>query len=286
MNLSERAVQVSLSLSIWQGKADDKTAAAAVEVANTAKRGSTSVRKKLLPGCAEHEQVLTMFNSLRTWNYEQTLPWDDNGGRLLCSGNVLDYMEGFRKHKEDIEKALEAFYAVYPMEQAKAALSLGQLYNAKAYPDVAEIRRKFGINLHMMPLPNSDDFRNFQGFSPEEVEGFITENESAVQGRLQSAMTDVFERLKAPVDAMVERLSIPIGENGSVFRDSLIENLKDVVALLPKLNIAGDEKITAWCAEAEKLICEPEMLRQSVIVRSDTANRAKALAAEMGGWYA
>ena len=284
MNLAERAVQVSLNLSVWQGKADDKSAAATVESTHSARRGSTSVRKKLLPGCVEHENVLTLFNSLRTWNYEQTLPWDDNGSRLLCSGNVLDYMDGFRKHKAAIEAALEVFYAAYPTAQAKAALALGQLYNPRVYPDVQDLRRKFATNLNLSPLPNNDDLRNFQGFSQDEVDGIVHDNEIAVQSRLQTAMQDVFARLKAPIDALVERLSVPIGEEGSVFRDSLIENMKDVVALLPKLNVAADPQIAAWCKEAEQLICEPEMLRHSVIKRSDTVNRARALAEKMGGW--
>ena len=49
----------------------------------------------------------------------------------------------------------------------------------------------------------------------------------------KKTISDLWERLIVPVRAMVEKLS----EEDAVFRDTLVSNLRDIVGLIPALNL-------------------------------------------------
>lgn len=278
--LAERAVLVDLTLSRWDAVANNHGVAAEVEDSKQARRGSTQVRQKLLPGCTPHEYVLTLFGALRNWHYERTLPWEDRGARLLGAAGVMGYMQEFRARRDEINAALEAFYAVYPVEQAKAQIRLGDLFNPKHYPSVGDIRQKFGVAIHTSPLPNSDDLRNFKGFTTEEVQEAIDSHETALKDRMLGAVQDMVTKLREPLEAMATRLADP----DAVFRDTLVGNVATVLELMPALNILGDERIDALCAEARKVIHMPDTLRNNPDLRTETARKAAELAAELKGW--
>jgi hypothetical protein len=62
-----------------------------------------------------------------------------------------------------------------------------------------------------------------------------------------------------------------------VFRNSLVDNLKDIIELLPKLNVTNDANIDAICKQMESLVVDPEKLRTSSVLRSQKADEVNKI---------
>ena len=86
MNLTHDAMLVSLRINSWSGRLYDRQASQQVAVHNDADTNAGRYNKRLLPKQAFAALAATMSNA-RTSHNANTLPWDDQGGRLLTVAN-------------------------------------------------------------------------------------------------------------------------------------------------------------------------------------------------------
>jgi len=91
-------------------------------------------------------------------------------------------------------------------------------------------------------------------------------------------MTEVWTRLFDRVKHMAEKLADP----KAIFRDSMVENAREICALLPRLNFADDPNLEAMRQQVEAtLLKHPDALRNDPDLRRDTAAEAKAIMDKM-----
>ena len=110
--------------------------------------------------------------------------------------------------------------------------------------------------------------------------------------RLNDAQRDLYRRLGEAVERVGERLRED--ENGKplVFRDSLIENIRELVDVVPRLNIFADDDLTMLCREVKDKFAgiEPDALRPSgrfdPNLRRQVKRDADALKAQFAGYFA
>ena len=78
---------------------------------------------------------------------------------------------------------------------------------------------------------------------------------------------------------MVDRLN----ESESRLHASLVTNVRDLVNLLPRLNVGQDQDLNRFAAEIEKRLCNYNAaeLKQNEILRVATAHNATTLLYEM-----
>lgn len=285
MKLSDMAIKVGMSISQWSGMAQEKKGAEMVEEQAGATRGVVRARKYVLPGCDELKAVHSFNNALRQWFYEQTLPWDDFGGRILPAANSMEFLQSIGAKRKEGEALADAFTAAYPSWYQRAQLSLGDLWDPKSYPSPDHIRDKFGYSFVAEPLPETESLRNYTGVGPTMVDKLIEESNAQMQARLQQAQADVWKRVYETTNAMAERLSVPIGAQGAVFRDSLVNNLVDLVDLVPKLNVVADPTVNAMVEDIRKKLLgvQPDALRIDPDLRAERAARARELAERARG---
>ena len=70
------------------------------------------------------------------------------------------------------------------------------------------------------------------------------------------------------------------------FRDTVVTNLVKLVDVLPKLNVTGDPELERLAAQVRaSLLVDPQELRKSESVRSETAKDATAICERMAGVY-
>ena len=102
------------------------------------------------------------------------------------------------------------------------------------------------------------------------------ENES----KTQQVVSQAFNRLLEPIAKMAERLSG--GEN--VFRDSLVENIRDMLDLIPALNVTGDPSITRLAQQIETNFgkLNAETLRTNKVVRRQAHEDAQNIITKFG----
>jgi hypothetical protein len=66
-----------------------------------------------------------------------------------------------------------------------------------------------------------------------------------------------------------------LSDQEAIFRDSLFENLRDIINLIPKLNVTGDAQINDICDEMKDLLTDPQAIRENSILRTRKAQEVE-----------
>ena len=217
-----------------------------------------------------------------------TLPWDDNGYRVLPAAAYLEHTQKMRELSARFTPAVDALALHFGQLVQEASVRLGGLFRPGDYPAPDELRSKFSFETKVMPLPDAGDFRVTLG---EEEKGRIKRQiTAAVEASLQVASRDLWQRLYEAVSHLADRLSTyQVTEEGveHPFRDSVVTNLVKLVDVLPKLNVTGDVELQRLSDQVRAtLLVDPKDLRKSESVRTETAKAAAGIAEHMAAYMA
>jgi hypothetical protein len=282
MNIRHQLLCVALNISCWEARRQDKKVNNEVAASHGTATGVGRYHKDLLPDAEEHQAILKLRNAWRVWHMENTLPWDNNGARVIRSAAFLDYAKEYREYKDKFEAACEIFYNAYPTLVAQAEFKLNTLFNAADYPPVETIKDKFAVRMTTFPMPNSEDFRIIESIPPEEVERLQSEAVVGLNEQVTLAIKDLWGRLHGVVSAMSNRLQE--GQDGKPlkFHDTLVSNIEDLLNKVPQLNLTDDPEITTMTNAMRELIgYSPATLREDMATRISISGKAKELADRM-----
>ena len=233
---------------------------------------------KRLVGENEASLKLTVITGdARQFHYTYTLPWATEGPRILPAAAFVTYAEHMRTYKQEFEAAAAEFTRDYQTMKGQARNLLGTLYNANDYP--ADIADRFLFRWTVLPLPDAGDFRvHLAQAEIDNIKEQITED---LQTATSGAMREVWQRLYEGVSKMAERLNTP----DAVFRNSLVENLRELCKLLPLLNLTQDTRLDTLGQEIEARLNyhEPSTLRNNNKMRNQVAQAALDIQRRMAG---
>lgn len=281
LQVKHSLLTVNFSISAWEARKQDKKATREVAEAHAVSSSVGRYHKDLLPEAPSHEAILKLRNAWRSWHYEQTLPWGDEGGRVMRSSSFMDYTAGFRERKDQWDAAVATFAAEYDSLVAQAELRLNTLFSRADYPDVSEVKRRFAVRLTTYPLPDANDFRLIEGIPTEEAQRLIAEAEAGINARVAEAVRDLWKRMHEVVSNMAQRLADPTQK----FHNTLVSNIADMQAMVQRLNLTNDPEITRMSSAMAQLIEHgPETLRTAPEVRAATAAKAAELAHRMASY--
>ncbi len=278
MKLNEKCMLVALQVHCWQARKYDKKISTEVSEQHAATSDAGRYNKHLLPGDTKsYDKVKTKAGDIRAFHYQNTLPWSQDGQRILPSANFLTYTEGMRHHIEDYEMLVSMFLMEYPSLKENARVLLNGMYRQEDYPGPVELKSKFGVEKDFTPLPDADDFR--VKLADQEIERIRQQIEQRVASEVETAQNDLWQRLRSAVDRMVERLAKP----NAVFRDTLVTNLREVVDLIPNLNLTQDEDLEQIRKHVANVLTvhDPQELREDLGLRSLVAKQAEEIASAM-----
>ena len=270
--IQSRAMLATLSISLWTARKQDKKVSSEVEAAHGAhdagRYNKDLVNKALL------EPIKQLAGRIREYHYFNTLAWADSGARLLPSKLFVDYAANIRKFKDQFAQLVKEMQASYPAEVQAARNRLGSMYEPDDYPDVYDLREKFGVTIEFSPVPSAQDFR------VDVSEEMQTELRESVTQAVAQRQAQAVKATYARVVDVVSKISIRLSEDSPVFKDTLISNAEDLCTVLDALNITDDPQITAVRdAIQHNLIVEPGELRHSQMLRHRVSERAKEVLA-------
>lgn len=276
--LNARAMLVSLNISLWTARKLDKRITAEVNTQHNASNDAGRYNKHLLPGDARsYDTLRKAAQAARDTYYTQTLPWSADGARILPAMNFMEFSAQMRKHRAEYDAALADFLADYPSLQANARVLLNGMFNPADYPAPGDLAGRFGFALNFSPVPDAGDFRvDIADDAAATIRQQIEKNAREAEAR---AMRDLWDRLHDATAAMVDRLSQP----DAIFRDSLIGNMRELLAILPRLNISNDPALAALADEADRKLAayHPQDLRDDKATRAAVAADAAAIMDKM-----
>ena len=277
MHLSDKALLVHLSVSQWVAKKLDKQASEEVARANGAVKDAGRYNKSLLPTCDTLDRIKSKTSEIRKKFYKNTLPWGIEGTFILPSANYLSFMTDFRNEKAEWERLTEEFFTDYLQSVSDAHRLLGSLYNPVEYPTLEGLRRKFRMELSILPVPTAGDFR--VELADEEYSSIQSEIEQRVADSSKAAMSEVWQRLYDKVEWLAERLSDP----KNAFHDGTYQDAKDLCGMLTRLNFTDDPDLESMRREVEQKLVNhhPDALRNDPDLRNDTFDEAKVIMDKM-----
>ena len=278
--LAEKAMLVRLTRSMFQPYAFDRQTTQDVEL-QTGVRKAGRFNKRLMLDCGQLKDTISAYNAVYGFHMLHTVPWLDDGMRMLPADQYFDYNQGIRELIHQAERTADELAARWDEYVQADMARLGPLADIRDYP--TDIRNRFAVSIKFLPVPSSSDFR--VQISDEDRASL----DQALVEAEQRATVHLLEDMLEPVRRAVEKLSTPIGQEGSIFRDSLISNMIEAAQRARKLNVAGDARITAMVDEiirtATPIALSAHQVREDNKVREDKAAQLASLMGKFSGMF-
>jgi hypothetical protein len=284
-SLSNRAMLSTLSISVWTARKLDRKVTNEVNADHGATQDAGRYNKLLLNKAALAD-ITRIANEARGLHYHFTLPWIDAGPRIIAAPLFMDYRAKLRKLENEFFAVLSRFVASYPDFIAARQVELNGLFNPADYPAPSRIAEYFAFTVNVLPLPDVQDFRIDL---PADIEQDLRRDiEKSLVDASQLALKEAAERIREVVGHLADKLTAykPASDTSKaegIFRDSLIENAKELAAILPGLNIAQDGRIDT---AAQRLVAalaglDAGQLRDDAAARRHVATEARAILADV-----
>ena len=220
-----------------------------------------------------------------------TVPWA-TGVRLLNANLYMEFSTELRKCIDDANRAVDKLVGDWDtavqtdynrMLRIAQAKGKPNIANINDYPDAQTLRSKYGVDVQYMPVPTAD------GFDPRL--GMSEADQASVQDRVDDAEANgakyVIKQMLDPMSDAVKKLQVNIGDKGSIFRDSLIDNMVEVADRMGRINISDDPVIADRIRDLRSLVGtyanNKDVLRNSQSVRSKAATQIDTLVGQMAG---
>lgn len=287
--LASRAMLVSVTIRQWSGRKLDRKVTEEVNKDRGASADAGRYNKLLLPKEAL-DAIHRKASAIRNEFHQRTLPWMDDGQRIMAANAYLQHSQWIAQQRAEYEALVNDFLDKYPtyVEETKARLQ--GMFNEADYPSPEHLRDKFAIDVTLLNVPTSEDFR--VSISEAQAEQIRSQIESKVTEASQNAVKDVYRRITDALTRMVDRLNNYKPSNGAeraqgVFRNSLVENIRDLIDVMPALNITGDPELDRLAERLKDVtVYDAKTLKDNHTKRMDTAAEAQAILDSMSDFVA
>lgn len=241
MSISASAVLVELNISVWPASKIDREVTDQVNANASAVRDASQTKKNLFAGTSLRKDIEKLAARVRLYHNQHTLPWADKGERLLPTKLFMEYKQTINAYEQTFQSMCQNFFSEYPRLVQEAQVNLGRLYKAEDYPDIEEVKLKFGFKRTVKPVPEAGDFRlDIPATDLAEMQqAFVVQQEE----KLADAMRAPWERLHTMLVSISEKLTDVDGEDKRRYHDTFITNPLELCDLLTKLNVTNDPKL-------------------------------------------
>ena len=287
--LQKKAMLVQFSASVYSGRKKDNRGSQAVSDKYGNDKEMGNFTKQAIP--KEYlKDIQSIASEFRTFLYSHTTPWTHKGELLLPTALYDKVMDRERNAKTDFENLIQTFLDNYQDYIETAKMRLNGLFNQEDYPSRSKIAKKFNWFIDFDPVPSGGNLRI--DIAQKDIDQISSDIENRNQKSLDIAMKTVWQRVfdsvKALSNKMKEKRKDKTGNDISpIFRDSIIENIKDLVSLLPSLNITDDPALEQARKDLENDLAgiDPDQLRENSTDREDIAKKADAILDNIGNLF-
>ena len=278
--ITEKAMLAAIHIHVWTATKHDKQVSRQIAQQHGAHENVGRYHKKLLQHAEKLAAVQTLAGQIRSYFYQVTLPWSDEGYRILPANLYFALAKKMAEFEQAFYKAVHLFLAEYPRYVEEMRPALSGLFRAEDYPDPSQIKEKFELRLEILPIPSGDDFR--VALSEEQRARISREIDANVRETLRQGTQELWLRLRKVVEHMVSRLSEPQGRLCA----SVVNNIAELVEVLPQLNLAHDPDLNSFVEEIKTRLCaySAKELKHNEFLRAATAQDAAEIAQRMSAF--
>ena len=259
MSINEKALLVKMSIGQWYNQISDKKIAKEIAIQhNVIEHTQNRYLKRLLDNVALHG-VRTQISGLREYHNAKTLPWKEDGVRILPSANFMEYQKTIARLRSLFEQEVKLFVAKYPTWVQQAQANMGSLFSSDDYPTADEIKDKFTLEVSTMPFPSENDFRiDIDNTAMEELRATTAQ-------QIRTALQDATNSVRLRVLERVKLLHKALANPQKVFRDDTFYAVLSVAEDARQLNLTDDMDLTLLLNKIDFLKnYTPKMLRSNI----------------------
>jgi hypothetical protein len=278
MSISSSALLVELNISVWPASKLDREVTDKVNTDASAVRGASQTKKNLFAGTSLRKDISDFAARVRLYHNKHTLPWADKGERMLPTKLFMEYKQTMNGFEQTFNMMCTNFFVEYPRLVVDAPNNLGSMYKAEDYPEIEEVRMKFGFRRAVKPIPESGDFR--LDIPAHDLVEMKNDYEKQYSDRLAEAMREPWERLHKMLVGMSEKLTDIEGDDSKKrYHDTLISNPIELCGLLTKLNVTNDPKLEEARRQLEltMLGADIESIKEDADSRSALKSKVDAI---------
>lgn len=279
MSNYSNVMMVSIDVSKYEGRKADKNAARKLDnEANIVGKGYSA--SKMACDAEEMSGYLQPYNKMMTWfgNIKNSLP-AGNGQFIIRVEKYQEAVNVVDEFKTAFWRGVETFVNNWEEIKEKQKLRLNDAWRESDYP--TNIRVKFGCQILFQPMPDASALRNYTGIPADDVDRLIEENENALHGKYKNGIKAVYEKAHELASKYAEKLA----DEGARFKDSLVNNIQELIDLLPSLNITNDPDLVELGNKLTDLIEVPTILRYDLNKRKEAAEKAERVMKDLEGYF-
>jgi hypothetical protein len=272
MGIANEALVLNLQIGLWAGYKLDKEKSKEVTEAAGATADAARVNKHLVAK-ETLAPITKAADVVRRHFYDNTLPWKDNGDRLMPRMAFEKFIEAHELSVSLFHMAAENFITKsYAEARERAQFRMGSMFKEDDYPMPETLWSRFYIRMDMDPVTEAGDFRVTMDDATTDLVWKAAEAQQL--DRLAKASGDVWKRLADTLGHFADRMQ------GDVkFRESTLTDLIEVAETLPLLNFTNNQAIFDICGEITNRFTrlDAKVLRTKPEVRAAVCSEAQEI---------
>ncbi|KKL55671.1 hypothetical protein LCGC14_2253100, partial [marine sediment metagenome] len=209
-----------------------------------------------------------------------SLPYPEYGIRLIRRHQVDEFADRMRQFQAELDNAVATLNSHYSELRATAQQKLGNLYNARDYPESLIGLFQIGFDFPSVEPPNYLQHLNPELYQ-QECDRVQRRFDEAVQ-LAEEAFTGELAKL---VSHLTDRLSGQADGKAKIFRDSAVENLTEFFNRFRQLNVRSNDQLDSLVEDAQRVIrgVEPQDLRDNAGLRQHVATELSRVQSVLDG---
>ncbi len=238
-----------------------------------------SAAKKLLDTRHEAYQAVTAVRGrvLAYWK-ALTLPYPEPGLRLIRQDDLATFDEQLQTFRADLGFAVTALDEHYAELRDTARQRLGELYNARDYPE--SLTGEFAMTWE---FPTVEPPEYLRRLNPALYEQECQRVQQRFQEAVSLAEQAFLEELAKLVEHLTDRLAGTDDGKPKIFRDSAVENLTEFFTRFQRLNIRSNADLDALVQRTQQIVkgVAPQHLRENAPLRQQISTQMATVQASL-----
>ena len=268
MSINDKALLVKMSISQWYNRVNDKKVAEEVAIQHGVNSNLQNKYVKQIMSNVALVNVHAIISALRAYHNDKTLPWKENGVRILPAASFMDYQKQIAALRNSFDSEVKIFLAKYPDWVAESRRTMGSLFCEDDYPEVSTLKDKFSLEVSCMPFPNEADFRiDVDNAAMEELRAQTAADiRTALDSAVNSIRLRILERIRMLYNALED--------NRKVIREDTFYAVITAAADAGTLNLTNDADLRLLISRVDFLnSVTVKTLRTNGLQRWTVANR-------------
>lgn len=273
-SLATAGLLVSVEVNVWSATKQDRVISNEVTTAKKADQSAGRFVKNLLANNVDHKNLLNYRQTIYNWMQRTTYPWN-KAQDYLPHVSLPKFMQEFHDHKAEFERLLDTFCNNYSTTVSNMAFAQGQMFNRNDYPDVAEVRNKFGVTLYTSEIPVGDYRCAIAQDLADDLNNHYNQQAETI---VQTILNDQIDRLVDVMESLSHCCDVDeyMGKDGEMKQkrrkiyEGTVEKAKEYCRVYKDFNLTGDAKLSGVISQLELALrgVDADMLRESDAARS------------------